>query len=444
MTQTIIERLLEERIGLSAETVGSDLIAKTVQKCLKARKNLTLKQYLASLQSSEDEWNEFVETILVPETWFFRNNNAFLFLAEYIRTEWRQGAAGRKLCLLSIPCSSGEEPYSIAITLFDSGLSQNEFQLDAVDLSRKSLQKARDGNYGRESFRGAQDFSFRDRFFTRQGMLYQIHREVKDAVHFAQGNLLELDDWGRKKSYDVIFCRNVLIYLGQIAKTKAVKTLDRLLTEQGVLFVGHAERPVFKGMPFEWVTQPGVFACRRAKSPNLSPETKPRSVASAFLPSPEIPAPISELPPEIPRFERRRTERFILEPKAVQRTARRSEDTLYTGVERRQSEDENAKRLEAARQLADQGKLTEALENCERVIQEEPANVQAYFLKGLIFQALRNEKGAEEFFHKALYLNPNHDEALAYLLLIAEHRGDREKAERLRLRMQRIQGTQII
>ncbi len=436
MTLAIIEKLLEDRIGLSADTIGSDMIAKAVQKRRQSCKIRTIDQYLVSLQNSEDEWNKFVETVLVPETWFFRHENAFRFLAEYIRTEWVKGRTRRMLRLLSVPCSSGEEPYSIAMTLLDSGLSQEEFQLDAVDLSRKTLQKAREGVYGRESFRGAQDFSFRDRFFVRHGMLYQIHQKVKDAVHFTQGNVLELEDWSTARPYDVIFCRNVLIYLGQAAKTKVVQTLDRLLADRGIMFVGHAERPVFRDLSVEWLPQSGVFACRRVKSERVSLERKPPPDKPPCRSSQAEPVP---LPPEKPQFERRRTERFITKPDAPRSADNAPEATPYTGIDRRKAENENAKLLDTARLFADRGKLTEALENCDRVIKKEPANVQAYFLKGLIFQAQRNDRWAEEFFNKTLYLDPRHSEALDYLLLIAEQRGDREKVRRLKQRIERIQ-----
>ena len=441
MSQARIEKLLETRIGLSADTIGSDVIAKAVQKRRNACAIETFEQYVAFLQRSTKEWDELVEAVLVPETWFFRNKNSFLFLAEYVRTEWIKKADRQPLRLLSIPCSSGEEPYSIAITLFELGLSQRDFQLDAVDLSRKSLQKALIGDYGRESFRGAQEFSFRDRFFTRHGMSYQIHHMLKDAVNFMQGNLLELETGNLQQAYDVIFCRNLLIYLGESAKIKTIQTLDRLLTEKGVLFVGHAERSAFKGLPFLWISQPGVFACRRAKEESISPESKQLIEGAAPRPSQGPLSSQTRLPPENPRFERRSTERFVLKPDAARRAKAGSPEKPYTGVERRKAENANAKRLEMARQLADQGKLDEALEQCERVLKQNPANVQAYFLKGLIFQALRNEKKAEEFLNKTLYLSPNHYEALSYLRLIAEHRGDRKKAERLKLRMERIQET---
>ena len=396
MTLTIIEKLLEERIGLSADTIGSDLIAKTVQKRQKACKLQTLEQYLAFLHASKDEWDELVETVLVPETWFFRHENSFLFLADYIRTEWMGKTGSRILRLLSIPCSSGEEPYSIAMTLFELGLSQENFQLDAVDVSRKNLQKARLGSYGRESFRGAREFTFRDRFFQRDGNSYQIHHTLQDAVNFIQGNLLDLKGWKPIAPYNVIFCRNVLIYLGQAAKTKVVHTLDRLLTKEGILFVGHAERPVFKGLPFTWVSQPGVFACRRHETEPM-PAAPTRQTENPVLRPPQTVPPESQHPREIPRFERRRTERATLKPDSIRATENTSAETSYSDVERREDENKNTTRLDMARQLADRGKLAEALETCEHVIEKEPANVQAYFLKGLIFQALRNETELKNF-----------------------------------------------
>ncbi len=425
MPQMTIERLLEEKIGLSAEAIGSRVIEKAVHKRMTVYDLTDVGAYLRQLQVSELEWNELVETVVIPETWFFRNHQSFTFLEEYIKTVWLSQHQAEEIRVLSIPCSTGEEPYSIAITLLEAGVRPESVHLDAIDISEHALQKARQGIYGEESFRNKETLLLRERYFERKQKMYQIHPSIKPMVRFARGNLLDRDDreiLANEKPYHLIFCRNLLIYLSNEAKKYAAAILSRLLSKTGILFVGHAERSVFEDTEFEWVRQPGVFACRRISAPQ--PPTK------------------QALPPIPYLFERRKTNRLSEQPdKAVSspsgtgNPAGKEPKIPEPSVERRKT---IAKLLDKARQLADQGQLNEAFVLCEQSLRDNPTDVQANFLTGLIWLASGDEKQAETFFTKTVYLDPKHHEALNYLAFIAEYRGQHEKALLLRQRIERI------
>lgn len=196
---------------------------------------------------------------------------------------------------------------------------------------------------------------------------------------------------------------------------------DRLLAETGILFVGHAERPAFADTPFEWVQEPSVFACRRPKI--IQPQALALQASAALK---ELPA---AAPLPTPTFERRK------QPPPAPATMPKATAPV---AERRQQTDQIAAILNNARLLADQGQLNAAMTLCDNVLKTCPAHVQAHFLKGLIYQALRDEYKAEEWFNKTVYLDRTHDEALSYLAVLADYRGERERAALLRQRIERI------
>ena len=422
MSLSVIESLLEKRIGLSTESVSSDIIAKAVQSRMQARGIAALDAYLAELRAAPAEWAELIELSIIPETWFFRNHQSFQFLRRCLKTEWLPLRSGRQFRALSLPCSTGEEPYSIGITALESGLPEQAITIDAVDVSAKSLQKACAGLYGKESFRNKElDATLRQRYFSEVSGKFQIQEHVRRIVRFQQGNLLDSTLLAGEKAYDVIFCRNVLIYLGSAAKQATIRLLDRLLAETGILFVGHAERPAFADTPFEWVQEPSVFACRRPKI--IQPQALALQASAALK---ELPA---AAPLPTPTFERRK------QPPPAPATMPKAHASV---AERRQQTDQTAAILNNARLLADQGQLNAAMTLCDNVLKTCPAHVQAHFLKGLIYQALRDEYKAEEWFNKTVYLDRTHDEALSYLAVLADYRGERERAALLRQRIERI------
>ena len=422
MSLSVIESLLEKRIGLSTESVSSDIIAKAVQSRMQARGIAALDAYLAELRAAPAEWAELIELSIIPETWFFRNHQSFQFLRRCLKTEWLPLRSVRQFRALSLPCSTGEEPYSIGITALESGLPEQAITIDAVDVSAKGLQKGSAGLYGRESFRNKElDAMLRQRYFSEVYGKFQIQEHVRRIVRFQQGNLLDSTLLAGEKAYDVIFCRNVLIYLGSAAKQATIRLLDRLLAETGILFVGHAERPAFADTPFEWVQEPSVFACRRPKI--IQPQALALQASAALK---ELPA---AAPLPTPTFERRK------QPPPAPATMPKAHASV---AERRQQTDQTAAILNNARLLADQGQLNAAMTLCDNVLKTCPAHVQAHFLKGLIYQALRDEYKAEEWFNKTVYLDRTHDEALSYLAVLADYRGERERAALLRQRIERI------
>jgi chemotaxis protein methyltransferase WspC len=430
MSLKAIEQLLEKKIGLSVETVGADTVLSVVRRRMEDCGIQDYWAYLTRLNTSEVEWDELIEAIVVPETWFLRNEESFTFLGRYIKAEWMLRHQNRALRALSMPCSTGEEPYSIAVTCLEAGLPNSRVAIDAVDISNKALRKAQRGMYGQESFRNQETLTLREQYFIQVEEGYQIDASIQHTVRFIRGNLLDDDILADSEPYDIIFCRNLLIYLSPAARKKVSETIDRLLSRTGLFFIGHAERPLFHAEGFASVTAPGVFAYYRER---LLDEGS-----------------ICQHSRKPSRFERRRSSRIVDSSAQPDRRGRRASDRVSEKeaapqkpapsmfIERRKPPDSTIKILDTARQMADQGNLEEALKLCDAVLTENAAHVQAHFLMGLIYQALKDDNQAERSFNKAIYLDPNHDEALYYLALIMEDRGQHGRAKQLRQRIHRI------
>ena len=454
-----IEQLLREKMGLDAASIGSSLIQRTVRLRMKG---LGLKEpydYKQFLLGSAAEWKELIESVVVTETWFFRDREPFSALVRLVLEHWAPAHPTGTVRLLSIPCSSGEEPYSMAMALLDAGLSGPRFQIDAVDISGRILVRAKRGVYGKNSFRG-KDLAFRDRYFKPAKDGFVLDPKIRNAVRFRQDNILSATCLAGEAKYDFIFCRNLLIYFDRPTQQKALGKLASLLTSDGVLFVGAAEQPLVIEQGFEPVSIPMAFACRKAgqfdtawasrshRPSRLWPHSLPTGAQleahSALLPQANNGSKRSfegKLPPRSP--ERSARSRFF----GVQATGRavktgRAQISAGTQDLRSAAAETAALRqphiaLETARRLADAGRLEEAFALCETHLRESGASAQAYYLLGLVRDAT-GDPSAIDYYRKALYLEPNHYETLLQMALLSQKNGDSARARMFKSRAQRI------
>src|SRR4051812_39758044 len=153
---------------------------------------------------------EMIEGVVSPETSFFCASCSFLVLPQILTGDWSPRHPYESLRVLSAPCSTGEEPYSIAMALLDAGFPSERFQIDAVDISARALDLGRRGAYRRNSFRN-KDAGFRERYFQQIQDCYQLTESARNRVRFRYGNLVT-EHFLAGNCYDIIFCRNVLIY----------------------------------------------------------------------------------------------------------------------------------------------------------------------------------------------------------------------------------------
>jgi len=399
-----IAALLKEKMGLDAESIGVACVERAVRERLAARGLEDVQVYWEQLVTLEQELQELIEAIVIPETWFFRDPEAFAALARMVREEWLSKHAEGTLRLLSLPCSTGEEPFSMAMALLDGGLPPSRFHIDAIDISTRAIAWALQGIYGKNSFR-IKDLSFRDRYFEPAERGYRLSDGVRRQVHFRHGNLLSAGWLHGAHGYDAIFCRNVLIYFDRGTQRRAIEVLGRLLTPSGLLFVGPSETGLLLDHGFVSVGIPLAFAFRQAGSSGPRLRFRRRMapaviVAQAVRGKPGKPA-SSPTPQPKPAL---------------------AEKAMAAATEHW---------IEQARHLANQGKLVEALKCCEQNLRCQPASAETYHLIGLLHDAAGRVREAAEHYRKALYLDPQHSEALVHLAVALQKEGDARGAERL-------------
>jgi chemotaxis protein methyltransferase WspC len=397
-----IAALLKEKMGLDAESIGVASVERAVRERLAARGLEDVQVYWEQLSAVEQELQELIEAIVIPETWFFRDPQAFTALVQVVREEWLAKHLEGTLRLLSLPCSTGEEPFSMAMALLDGGLPPSRFHIDAIDISTRAIARAELSVYGRNSFR-VKDLSFRDRYFEPAERSYRLSDGVRRQVHFRHGNLLSAGWLHGAHGYDVIFCRNVLIYFDRVTQRRAIEVLGRLLTTPGLLFVGPSETGLLLEHGFVSAGIPLAFAFRRAgnSAPQLRPKRKmPPAVVAKIVPT------------------KQRKPALIAQPQPKPTSA---EETIAAAEQW----------IEQARHLANQGKLVEALKCCEQNLRSQPASADTFHLVGLLHDAAGRVREAAEHYRKALYLDPQHPEALVHLAVVLQKQGDAHGAQRL-------------
>ena len=448
--QNDVEELLRKRIGLNPESLGSRAILRAVKKGLRQSGLTNLADYCAELKRSPALFDALVELVVVPETSFFRNRVSYGFLRQWLSEEWKPrmlGAARSPLRVLSLPCSTGEEPYSIAITLLEEKLALSDFHIDAVDVSAAALAKARKGVFSPYAFR-RRTYRKDDKYFSlavptdetesglrhcnpvdlaaadlnseesrRKPIRYVLSDTVRDKISFHQGNVLDEQLLADALPYDIVFCRNMLIYFDRMARDRTFSFFERVLRPQGLLFVGYAETGLLDTEQYQPVPYPQTFAFyQRSKG-----QTRDRSD-------------VKKKPIDVfPTVEK--THAFAGGLQAALPVIR----TINGAATSREIHGKTD--LEMARELADQGSQAQATELCDRYLAVHHSSADAHLLKGELFQSLGDVAAAEDCFGRAVYLNPQMHEALTHLLIIYEGRGDRAKADVVRSRLQRLEGV---
>jgi chemotaxis protein methyltransferase WspC len=400
---------LKMRIGLDVTSVGTAIIERAVRQRIIAVPGRTADEYWQCLQHSAQEQQALIEAVIVPETWFFRYPESFATLARLAIKRLAEIKHLRALRILSLPCSTGEEPYSIAMALLDAGLGPHQFKVDALDVSPLSIERARQALYGRNSFRGA-DLGFRERYFSAEAEGYRLSERVSEQVRLQVGNLLDPTLLVNEVPYDFVFCRNLLIYFDQPTQQQVFEVLKRLTHQDGVLFIGPAEGSLLGRLGMRSIGIAQSFAFSRQGAPQ--PQPVPALMST--------PLPLGQVAPRvIPPVVRPRpfaaSVAPITEPKNSDAT------TLLANI--------------AA--LANAGKSAEARATCQQYLRNHAPAAQVFYWLGLLSDMAGSALEAQGFYRKALYLEPQHAEALVHLAALLASQGDAAGARRLQDRAAR-------
>ena len=422
-TSRAAEAVLRDWIGLDVESIGRAAIDRAREATLEAEGNGDDESVAVRLAGDAALRDRLVEEVVVAESWFFRDPQVFDMLRRHAVARAAEPGRG-PLRILCVPCAAGEEPFSAAIALIDAGVEPTRFVIDAFDVSRAGLARARTAAYSANAFRGA-DLTFRDRWFQATGSSWTPVGAVRDAVRFDWGNLLDDAFLPEAAAYDVVFCRNLLIYLTGDARRRAERVLDRLLADDGLLVLGAAEPPILKG---RWVpaAATSMFTLRRGPVPAPAPTPPPYPPGGGRRPA----VPARSRAPMPRQTDRDRGTEPPAPPPADAAPLPAAAPVVPAAA--------LADVLREAGALANAGRHDDAIRLCQRHERDAGPAAELSFLLAMLHQATGDTDRAEACLHKTLYLDADHDEALLSLALAATRRGDRALAERYRQSASRV------
>ena len=235
-----VQSLIYQRAGISLHDGKHAMVYSRLSRRLRDTGYQSFKDYLSWLEAHEGpEWQEFVNALTTNLTSFFRESHHFEIFSNYLKSK-PNSSTWRVWCSAS---STGEEPYSIVMAAVDALGPKCNFALTASDIDSKVLASAAQGVYRMEGLKGVSEDRVQ-RFFMRgkggnEGMV-RIKPELQHRVQFISVNLIR-NDWPFRDPFDVVFCRNVMIYFDAPTQRRVLEQIHRVMIPGGLLFVGHAE-----------------------------------------------------------------------------------------------------------------------------------------------------------------------------------------------------------
>lgn len=237
-----ISEIVYRSSGINLKKGKEALVRARLAKRLRARGIFDVQEYLDYLESAEGRHEQalFIDVMTTNKTSFFREVEHFNYLRDQVLPELKR----RRLRFWSAACSSGEEPYTLAIWLREHmpDIDTRDVLILATDISRQMLERARQAIYPAETLQSLPSPQFK-KYFTRlngqQADSYRVDESIRKMVRLAWLNLLE--PWPMKGSFNVIFCRNVMIYFDRPTQQQLIHRFYELLEPGGYLFVGHSE-----------------------------------------------------------------------------------------------------------------------------------------------------------------------------------------------------------
>ena len=401
-----IAGLLHRTAGLAFDDTRRESLAYSVNERMRASGCVSVADYLRLLAdpSGASERQALLDEVTIPETHFFRNPPQIRALRQHVLPElMRQAAAGRKLRIWSAGCSTGEEPYTIAMLVREL-IPANagwDVKIVATDISTRALDAAQAGRYRERSFVMTDPID-RQRFFVldAESRSYVIRPEVRDLVEFRHHNLVADPPPFEPGAADLVLCRNVTIYFDRDTTKRLMTRMHSTLREGGYLFLGHAETLWQISTDFSLVSLGDAFLYRRQAEDGER---------RAVLPD-------------------RRTEDELRPTKADRR--RGPVDRRRLALTRRKVEapepsalpvppaaraDMGRDPLVAVRSAVAEGRYDEAADLAAEVADATPLRSEAHYLQGLALGNLGRDPEALVVLRKAVYLDPS--DGFAHFLL---------------------------
>ncbi len=254
-----LRQLIYENTGIVFDDRKKYFVENRVKEHMDELGITSLKDYIYRLKTDRNTLKEFISKITVNETYFYREYYHLKALAKLVQTE----SFGFPVRVLSLPCSTGEEPYSIAIVLNEVLSNPLKFEITGVDIDRNALLKAKEGVYGRRSVSKLPSEYLRKYFVQVEEGRWKVKETLKRRVRFLEGNILDRLFMKGLGKFHYVFCKNLLIYFDERARVQAINNLYDITVDGGYLFLGHAESVSRSSALFEPVKVEGTIVYRK-------------------------------------------------------------------------------------------------------------------------------------------------------------------------------------
>lgn len=232
---------------------------------LKTLQLSSIDEYMRLLESSRQEMDALVEAITINETYFFREERQLAVYEQKLLPELQRKKQGT-IHVWSAACSTGEEPYTLAMLAANIGICTKErITITGSDINTTVLQFAQQATYAKKSlsFRRIEPYWIQ-KYFNEHDASLTLKKEIRELVTFNAINLTNPYMYAAHLAYDVIFCRNVLIYFDEATTKQVITSFHKILNKGGYLFLGHAEMiPNMKEIGFELINDSGTFYYRK-------------------------------------------------------------------------------------------------------------------------------------------------------------------------------------
>lgn len=243
-------------------------IERRITELVRERRALSVREYISALRGDLCETELLINSFTVNETYFYRELHQLACLSNSILPDIIRGKGpGDRIRIWSMPCSSGEEPYSIAIWLLENWPLVDAYNIEIVgsDIDTDILRRAVDGNFGQRSL-AKLPHELLDRYFEPQrDQQRQLIGDLRESVTFAKGNIVDRQSLTALGRFDVIFCRNLLIYFDEAARGAAARNIYEMLYPGGYVCLGHTESMSRISTTFETVRFPDAIVYRETR-----------------------------------------------------------------------------------------------------------------------------------------------------------------------------------
>ncbi|MCX7023227.1 MAG: protein-glutamate O-methyltransferase CheR [Spirochaetes bacterium] len=248
----LYRKLIYDESGIHFSETNRSILESRLRERLRDKKLDSLRDYFSLITSNREELKTLLDSVTTNLTRFFRNQAHFDAMEKHVVPELlkvKQADAGHTLRIWSAGCSTGEEPFTIAMLLRETLPPSWKFEIVASDISLKSLMVGKEGFYNDVRVQGIPD-NYLAKYFEKKPTGYQIREDIKKSIRFDYHNLK--NDSGLR-NMDVVFCRNVLIYFDEVAQKASIERFWEAMAQKSFLFIGHSESLFGMNTKFEFV-----------------------------------------------------------------------------------------------------------------------------------------------------------------------------------------------